>query len=280
MTFIATALKVMIASPSDVTAERHMAREVIDEWNAIHATERRTVLLPVGWDTNATPAAGDRPQAIINKQILRDTDLLVAIFWTRLGTPTGAAASGTIEEIEEHIGAGRPAMLYFSAAPVLLDSVNNDQYKALQEFKKSISQRALVQNYDSVADFRNKLVRQLAQTIIEYFPRSQTDATVMANGHASAPEPIPVLSPEASELLKLATDDASGSVLVTESMSGLSVNTHGRNLVSDRHNPRVEAQWRAAVQELIAANLIEDRGHKGEVFRVTAEGYRISPLLH
>ena len=61
------------------------------------------MLLPVGWETHATPAMGDRPQAIINKQILAGCDLLVAVFWTRLGSPTGAAASGTVEEIEEHL---------------------------------------------------------------------------------------------------------------------------------------------------------------------------------
>jgi hypothetical protein len=33
---------------------------------------------------------GDEPQKIINKRILKDADLLVGIFWTRLGTPTTA----------------------------------------------------------------------------------------------------------------------------------------------------------------------------------------------
>jgi hypothetical protein len=279
MAFVARVLKVMIASPGDVTPERHMAREVIDEWNAVHATERRTILLPIGWDTNAAPATGDRPQAIINKQLLRDSDLLVAIFWTRLGTPTSVAASGTTEEIEEHVNAGRPAMLYFSSAPVRLDSVDEAQYGALREFKRSISERALVQEYESVADFRNKLVRQLAQTIIQHFPATETSVTALTTPATATTAPIPVLSPEARDLLLQAAKDANGYVLVTLSMDGLSVNTNGRNMVLDRQDPKIAARWRAAVKELVGAGLLEDRRHKGEVFQITDEGYRISNLL-
>jgi hypothetical protein len=112
----ATALNVMVASPSDVPQERVIVRDVIAEWNVVHAEDRKTVLMPLGWETHATSEMGDRPQAIINGQLLKEADLLVAIFWTRIGSPTGAAKSGTVEEIEEHIGAGKPAMIYFSSA--------------------------------------------------------------------------------------------------------------------------------------------------------------------
>ena len=66
------------------------------------------------------PEMGDEPQTIINKRILEDADFLVGIFWTRLGTPTASYASGAVEEIEEHLAAGKPAMLYFSAAPAAM----------------------------------------------------------------------------------------------------------------------------------------------------------------
>ena len=61
------------------------------------------MLEPVGWETHSVPELGDRPQAIINRQILRESDLLIAVFWTRIGTATGAHPSGTVEEIEEHL---------------------------------------------------------------------------------------------------------------------------------------------------------------------------------
>ena len=114
VTYAATVVKVMIASPSDVLEERRVIREAIDVWNTINADDRKIVLMPLGWETHSSPEMGDRPQAIINEQLLKDADLLVAVFWTRLGSPTGTAPSGTVEEIEKHLAASKPAMIYFS----------------------------------------------------------------------------------------------------------------------------------------------------------------------
>ena len=76
MSFLATVYKVMIASPGDVSSERSIIREVVYEWNVINSDTNNTVLLPVGWETHSSPDMGDRPQAIINKQILNGCDLL------------------------------------------------------------------------------------------------------------------------------------------------------------------------------------------------------------
>lgn len=78
MSLSGTMYRVMIASPSDVDTERHQVREVIHEWNVIHAAHRQMVLLPVGWETHAAPAMGDRAQAIINERVLQDWDLEAA----------------------------------------------------------------------------------------------------------------------------------------------------------------------------------------------------------
>ena len=56
-------------------------------------------------------------------------------------------------------------MLYFSNAPVRPDSVDDEQYKALREFRASCQQRGLIETYDSLEEFQGKLWRQLAQTI-------------------------------------------------------------------------------------------------------------------
>lgn len=141
MPFDARVLKVMIASPGDVSAERQIVRDVLVEWNHVHSEDRRLVLMPIGWETHSSPSMGDRPQAIINKQILSDCDLLVAVFWTRIGSPTGAAVSGTVEEIQEHVRAGKSAMIYFSSAPVRPDSVDEKQYAALRNSNRSVTRQ-------------------------------------------------------------------------------------------------------------------------------------------
>lgn len=70
MGYQATVYKVMIASPGDVASERSIVREMLNEWNIINADSRKMILLPIDWETHSVPEMGDRPQSIINKQIL------------------------------------------------------------------------------------------------------------------------------------------------------------------------------------------------------------------
>ena len=276
MGYTATVVKVMIASPSDVSQERRIIRDVIDEWNAIYAEDRKLVLMCLGWETHSSPDMGDRPQAIINKQLLKDADLLIAVFWTRLGSPTGTAPSGTVEEIEEHLAAGKPAMIYFSSAPVRLDSVDNDQYSALKAFKESCKKRGLVEEYEDLTQFRAKFSRQLAQTVIRLF--TNTSAGQNDIGPLPEPEPVPALSDAARELLVEASRDPNGIIMRLGTLSGSHVQTNKRNFV-EPGDARSAAQWRGAVDELYRLDLIEDRAGKGEVFFVTGEGYRVTDLL-
>ena len=81
-----------------------------------------------------------------------------------------AGPSFQIEEIEKHLSSGKPAMICFSSAPVRADSVDRDQYDALQHFKADCRRRGLTEEYESLAEFREKLTRQLAQTVIRYLP--------------------------------------------------------------------------------------------------------------
>jgi hypothetical protein len=120
MAFSARVIQIFIASPGDVHDEREIATEVIQRWNDLNARERSLVLLPLGWETHSSPELGTRPQAVINRQVLDQCDLVVGIFWPRLGTPTGVSPSGTVEEIERSGNDGKSIMLYFSNAKVEL----------------------------------------------------------------------------------------------------------------------------------------------------------------
>ena len=162
MPYPANVVNIMIASPSDVAKERQLITMIIHDWNSIHAEDRRTVLMPIAWETHSTPEMGDRGQAIINRQVLDKCDLLVAVFWTRLGSPTRDSASGTVEEIRKHLAAHRPAMIYFSGAPVDPESIDPEQYKALKAFRKECENNGLIAKYDSMEDCANQFSRHLA----------------------------------------------------------------------------------------------------------------------
>ncbi len=282
MSFNATVFKIMIASPEDILSERVLIREVLYEWNAVNSDLRKIVLFPVAWETHSSPEMGDRPQAIINKRLLKDCDLLVGVFWTRIGTATGEYASGTVEEIEEHIRAGKPVMLYFSTAPVLPDSIDQDQYSELKKFKDSCKSRGLYETYSDINEFRIKFYRQLQLKLNSnpefikvsgppFVSESIIDGGTIPN--------IPKLSREAQVLLKEASKDQGGDIMRLQFLGGhFLVQSNGKNFISE-NTPREHAIWEGAIEELEKKGLIKDRGQKRELFGITREGFEIAELI-
>lgn len=161
MPYEATVFRALIASPGDVKAEREAIQEATHTWNSLHSKDFRAVLLPVMWETHSAPLMGERPKAIINKQLVKTCDILIGVFWSRIGTNTGVAQSGTVEEIEEFRRSGKPVMLYFSSAPIDLDQLEQSQYNALSEFKEKCYKNGLVGHYETVDELRESLIRQL-----------------------------------------------------------------------------------------------------------------------
>lgn len=166
--------KVMIASPSDVPDERIAATEVINDWNARNAEQEGIVLIPIKWETNAVPQAGIRPQEAINQQLTDRSDLLIGIFWTKMGTATAVADSGTAEEVERFVKAGKPAMLYFSSRPIDPNHIDMSQFERLKKFKALTYQNALVSSFDSVSDLKGKLRDHLTEKV-RSLRQSQSD---------------------------------------------------------------------------------------------------------
>jgi hypothetical protein len=249
----------MIASPGDVATERQVARDIIHEWNYVNSEERGIVLMPVGWETHSFPVMGERAQEAINKQVLRDSDLLVAVFWTRLGSPTGSSESGTVEEIEEHISKGKPAMIYFSSAPVRPDSVENNQYVVLKAFKETCIGKGLIEKYDSISEFREKFSRQLAHIIINTFSRKGGEETQKQTSPVSKIS-IPNLSEEGKVMLIEGSKDMSGTILRVRTLGGLHIKTNGKSF-ADLGNPRSEAKWQAGIDQLLGGGYITDSGY-------------------
>lgn len=167
MAYNARVIEILIASPGDVHREREIIAEVMYDWNYVNSRERSVVLLPLRWETHAYPEIALAPQAAINRQVVDYCDMAIGVFWTRLGTPTSNAESGTAEEITRVADAGKPVMLYFSRLKVDLQNIDLVEYHRLTEFKTEVSSKALVETYRSMREFRDKLKRQLALRIRE-----------------------------------------------------------------------------------------------------------------
>jgi hypothetical protein len=174
MPYNARVLQILIASPGDVAVERKIIADVIYEWNYMNSRERSVVLLPLRWETHAFPEVGAAPQTAINEQVVAHSDIAVGVFWTRLGTPTETAASGTAEEISRVVDAGKPAMLYFSRGKVELQSTDLKEYERLDEFKEGLRPKALIADYQTHEEFRNLFQRHLHMQISEIIAKDAT----------------------------------------------------------------------------------------------------------
>jgi len=161
MAFDAKVYRVLIASPGDVDEERKAIPEIIQRWNDLNAEQSNVVLMPVKWETNSAPLMGDRPQGVINRQVVESCDMAIGVFWTRLGSPTGANISGSAEEIDWFIENGRPAMVYFSARPITPANINIEQYAALKKFEARMQKIGLTGSYTSLPDLKEMLLNQL-----------------------------------------------------------------------------------------------------------------------
>jgi hypothetical protein len=268
----------MIASPGDVSAERDIVRDVLREWNDLHAEERGIVLLPLGWETHSAPSMVGTAQEIINGQVLRRSDLLIGIFWTRIGTATAEAISGTVEEIEKHVAASKDAMILLPNAPVKPSRMDREQYEGVQQFRAEFQKRGrgLYAPYASRDDFRDQFRRHLALTVSQH-PMFQHLGGPTPEPAPTVP-PEPVLSAEARELLLAAAASNQGYILTPSTLGGSSVQAGNREFTNPG-NPRSRALWEAALNELVERRLVKSVGYEGKAFRITADGYRFADTL-
>jgi hypothetical protein len=170
MPFKAQIYRVLIASPSDLAEERQAATDAINVWNSQYAAAESVVLLPVKWETHATPRSGVRPQEAINDELVHTSDILVGMFWTKFGTNTGVAESGTVEEIDQFVAAAKPAMLYFSRRPIDPAAINLKQLEKLRAFKAATYKKALTGGFIGLDDLRRTLMRDLLSQVRKMRP--------------------------------------------------------------------------------------------------------------
>ncbi|NQT12650.1 MAG: hypothetical protein HQ582_07875 [Planctomycetes bacterium] len=158
-------MNIAIASPGDVAAERDAVPKVFNRWNSANAD---AILHPVMWESASVPSLGDHPQHILNQSIIDESDLLAAILWTRLGTPTPSARSGTVEEIREFIRQKGPkrVMLYFCTRNLPYD-IDSAEFARLREFKAEMQSQGLYCEYASVGEFERDLYRHLDVKVAE-----------------------------------------------------------------------------------------------------------------
>lgn len=180
-------LDVLIASPSDVVQERDILTQVILDWNSAHSRTAGVTLSAIRWEMNAIPGAGDRPQELLNKQLVQDADIVIGIFWYRLGTPTGIAPSGTVEEIEIMRQKKKHVLLYFSEAPIPHD-YDHEQFNALKTYRHSLQKNTLYSTFADREELRRLATKHLAQVVNDILQDVVSNSAKIGNRTGISPE--------------------------------------------------------------------------------------------
>jgi tetratricopeptide (TPR) repeat protein len=160
------ARKMVLVGPDDVENHIDVLRKVID-WANILVPERP--LEGWFWHTDSTPGLHlDGPQGLTDaKMDVASADLVVAVFWSRLGTPVLGAPSGTVHELERAWdawrGQGTPDVwLYFSEQDVPQDALRDPhQFAALQEWRALLPKEQSFFPFGDLDELQTMFMRHL-----------------------------------------------------------------------------------------------------------------------
>ena len=163
-----TTYDLLLSCPGDVYKECFpVIEEAVNEFNGtIYAKDYGVAVNLIHWSTDSYPQSGGHPQKLLNEQIVDPADASVAVFWTRFGTPTEEYNSGTEEEIERMLAAGRQVFLYFLEKPVsptlLGDAKAQDEYAKVLIFKERYKNNGIYWSVSDEHDLKQKLTLHLA----------------------------------------------------------------------------------------------------------------------
>ncbi len=169
-------LNVFLASPSDVSYEREVIQNIINELNKTWSKNLNLRLELLRWETDVVPSFGEYSQGVINKQIGSDYDIFIGLLWSKFGMPTKDYESGTEEEFyrayELHnSGKDIDLLIYFKNDPIAFEDIDPHQIQKIKEFKQTIQNLGGVYGITSNDNFEGKLRSHLSVIIQKWKDR-------------------------------------------------------------------------------------------------------------
>jgi hypothetical protein len=154
-------------------------------------------------------------------------------------------------------------MLYFSHVPVDPNSIDQEQWEALQAFKEECKTGGLYAEYASHdqlrTDFGHHLTIELNRP--KYLWLKRPEMTVEPSD--------PGLSGDEKRLLIAAASDRNGQILTMANMDGFHVQSNGQNFTEG--TPRSEAAWKRVLKRLSDFGYLDQVGD--EIFDLTDKGF-------
>ena len=156
-----TLYDLLISCPGDIKKEIEIINRTVQKFNDQFSDTLGISIRTRHWSKNSYPQSGGNPQALLNEQFVKKCDAAVALFWTRFGTPTDEYGSGTEEEIEMMMNAGKQVFLYFSDKPIPPSETDWEGYQKVQAFKKKYN--GIYFSYHTDEEFESSFYAHLTQ---------------------------------------------------------------------------------------------------------------------
>ena len=167
-------LRVVVASPADVAAEREAVVRAAEEVNRNTGRGRGLRLEVYRWETDARPGFNpEGPQGVIDPFLrIEGCDLLVAIFWKRFGTLTPDGRTGTEHEFNLAYQAWKETrrpeiMMYFRRQP---EGFEDEQSRLVNQFQARFPTEGLWWSYDDDGEFENLVRNHLTRFVLGVEP--------------------------------------------------------------------------------------------------------------
>jgi len=231
-----TQLRVFLATPGGLGAERRIFREEVRRFNEDYGHEMGFVLVVAGWEQ--VPSGAGRPQGLIDNEVRR-SDYLVVLIWDRWGTPTSVDSkysSGTQEELAVALAclrdpsmAMRDVAVYFKAVEERRLSDPGPQLEQVRQFKQELEahKELLFQTFDTAEEWRRQLQRRFMTWIRDFGNKVARDVAPPAlTGDSLLPQTYDARSATIPELLARAHElESDGFVTQAESAYAVAVST-------------------------------------------------------
>ncbi len=177
-------IRIVVVYPQDARSQRDLVREAITELNQNLAQELQLFLRFEDWTTAARPGFhSDGPQGLIDSKLeLSKADIVIALFYKRLGDSMEGARSGTEHEVLQAFEArkmyGSPeVMLYFcNAPPESMTEVEEREWRELCQFKACLPRPLFYWEYSSDVELASFIRNHLTQCIFEKADARSTSA--------------------------------------------------------------------------------------------------------
>lgn len=270
----------MLNEPSLLEHEIKITQEVLHKWNSLHSEKQRIVLFPLHWSTSAYPSTGKPAQLSINEQLVTKNDLLICIFGTRIGTPTDDFESGSVEEIEEHLKAGKSVMIFFKRSTADITKVDLDQLTKLNEFKKSIQNRALYFEYSETSEYKTMIEEKLQLHIYDNFIKEKSVDSIVNRTNSSTKIEESEFTADENQIIKQWSQSQNNISYSMSFIGDKKIYVIGDSQY-DTNNPRKKAKMDDLLKRLLSLSFIEHEFNKNGVgiYKLTNKGYDYADTL-